>query len=414
MSTTDEHTNTIVHQQHNLKVLMIGRGKGPPDDEDAIRLDESGPQNWEPKQHEDTQWCSGDAVALQADTVGQGRPFACPYFKQNPKRYSKCRTCLGPGWPSISRLKEHLNRVHQSPAYYCSRKGTIFKMEGIGRHKHANPQCAADNHAAIPGLSKGQQKDLRLRKLPYRGASDSEKWYHIWCIIFPNESPPNCIYYDYQECANLPTILWDQSSSKGKEVSIDAGPENRAGEAQDAAPEQTPEPVFGDQPLAENMFPELQNMLPEPCPPVSQSLSPEMMVEPSSGSMDSICIRQCPYPMSLSPAYLPGGVSPNSPPLLAMLPTPPSYPIILLPQTRSDSCGVYDLYSLAGARGWPLASPWDVWTTPHIQSRAGQAPDAINEEIKSILNQYSHDSRSCGMGAEAEIWEQLFAACNNM
>lgn len=35
----------------------------------------------------------------------QGRLFACPYFKHNPRRYRHERTCLGPGWETIHRVK---------------------------------------------------------------------------------------------------------------------------------------------------------------------------------------------------------------------------------------------------------------------------------------------------------------------
>jgi hypothetical protein len=33
------------------------------------------------------------------------RLLACPYFKHNPKKYQTWRTCIGPGWDSVSRLK---------------------------------------------------------------------------------------------------------------------------------------------------------------------------------------------------------------------------------------------------------------------------------------------------------------------
>ena len=31
--------------------------------------------------------------------------FACPFFKRNPHRYKRCRSCPGPGWVSVHRLK---------------------------------------------------------------------------------------------------------------------------------------------------------------------------------------------------------------------------------------------------------------------------------------------------------------------
>jgi hypothetical protein len=33
------------------------------------------------------------------------RPFACPFFKHDPQLYSARRSCPGPGWPTVHRLK---------------------------------------------------------------------------------------------------------------------------------------------------------------------------------------------------------------------------------------------------------------------------------------------------------------------
>lgn len=42
----------------------------------------------------------------RAKTDGEKGPhFACPYFKHDPKRYGCQRSCSGPGWSSIHRLK---------------------------------------------------------------------------------------------------------------------------------------------------------------------------------------------------------------------------------------------------------------------------------------------------------------------
>ncbi len=33
------------------------------------------------------------------------RRLACPFFKRNPPRYSEERSCVGPGWLTVHRLK---------------------------------------------------------------------------------------------------------------------------------------------------------------------------------------------------------------------------------------------------------------------------------------------------------------------
>jgi hypothetical protein len=41
--------------------------------------------------------------------------LACPFFKHNPSGHSTNRACVFPGFPSISRVKEHLYRNHTLP-----------------------------------------------------------------------------------------------------------------------------------------------------------------------------------------------------------------------------------------------------------------------------------------------------------
>lgn len=40
------------------------------------------------------------------------RKFACPFFKRNPRNHRGCRSCIGPGWESVHRVKLVIN---QSP-----------------------------------------------------------------------------------------------------------------------------------------------------------------------------------------------------------------------------------------------------------------------------------------------------------
>jgi hypothetical protein len=34
-----------------------------------------------------------------------GRRLACPYFKRDPRKYSEERSCVGPGWRTVHRVK---------------------------------------------------------------------------------------------------------------------------------------------------------------------------------------------------------------------------------------------------------------------------------------------------------------------
>ncbi|OCL14041.1 hypothetical protein AOQ84DRAFT_66745 [Glonium stellatum] len=43
---------------------------------------------------------NGPNVELDA-----AKRFACPYFKRSPRKYQKVRSCPGPGWITVHRLK---------------------------------------------------------------------------------------------------------------------------------------------------------------------------------------------------------------------------------------------------------------------------------------------------------------------
>lgn len=42
---------------------------------------------------------------LNGPEYGNLQKLACPYYKRSPHKYSKFRSCKGPGWDSVHRLK---------------------------------------------------------------------------------------------------------------------------------------------------------------------------------------------------------------------------------------------------------------------------------------------------------------------
>ncbi|POS80000.1 hypothetical protein DHEL01_v201606 [Diaporthe helianthi] len=56
--------------------------------------------------------------------------LACPFFKRNPHRYKDQGKCVGPGWLTVHRLKEHLYRRHMLPIY-CYRCREIFPNDRL-------------------------------------------------------------------------------------------------------------------------------------------------------------------------------------------------------------------------------------------------------------------------------------------
>lgn len=52
--------------------------------------------------------------AAGAPEVRLGRKFACPYFKREPRKHRKHRSCVGPGWTTVHRVK------YAAPHILCS------------------------------------------------------------------------------------------------------------------------------------------------------------------------------------------------------------------------------------------------------------------------------------------------------
>lgn len=93
----------------------------------------------------DTQKNSGDSGDSDDDRSAKlpSRPtskqdsrqrfFACPYYRSDVRRFSQInmelcyRGCSSACLRDISRLKQHLYRVHRQPEYYCGSCYSVFK-----------------------------------------------------------------------------------------------------------------------------------------------------------------------------------------------------------------------------------------------------------------------------------------------
>jgi hypothetical protein len=131
--------------------------------------------------------------------------FACPFYKHNPQKYGN-RTCVGPGWISVSRVKfviflppyshgrsltgfyrEHIYRRHSLPAFQCNRCFEDFPDESpLQDHNRQISQCVARAPEEKPeGISRSQA-DM-LKKRGRKSATGPERWREIYRIIFPTE-----------------------------------------------------------------------------------------------------------------------------------------------------------------------------------------------------------------------------------
>ncbi|KAH8714769.1 hypothetical protein BGZ61DRAFT_348901, partial [Ilyonectria robusta] len=115
---------------------------------------------------------------------------ACPVWKLNPSKHNDCfKAKLG----KISRVKQHMARKH-TPAFYCERCLVIFSdkqsHQGHIRHSHRT----WDSSMELDGISHEQHRELSHKSKP--NLSESENWFRIWGIVFPNQPPPASAFMD--------------------------------------------------------------------------------------------------------------------------------------------------------------------------------------------------------------------------
>ncbi|KAK3380985.1 hypothetical protein B0H63DRAFT_474711 [Podospora didyma] len=128
--------------------------------------------------------------------------FACPFFKRSPARYRTSRCCVGPGWSSVHRVKEHLYRRHLLPRYVCNRCGVDFKdAPQLSAHQRVDPPCAVQTRdILVEGISEMQERQLKSRKR--RGATattEPDRWKEMYRIIFPDDDEIPSPHYDTAE-----------------------------------------------------------------------------------------------------------------------------------------------------------------------------------------------------------------------
>ncbi|XTI94758.1 hypothetical protein V2W45_1257270 [Cenococcum geophilum] len=124
--------------------------------------------------------------------------FACPYFKRNPGRHRKSRTCAGPGWASVHRVKEHLYRRHALPIH-CARCCLTFKSEAELKEHYRSPNtCDMRDDEPPEGFDNEQEKKLRSRKRSTHTQTEEEMWKEMYRTLFPNDDEATfpSPYYD--------------------------------------------------------------------------------------------------------------------------------------------------------------------------------------------------------------------------
>lgn len=146
-----------------------------------------------------------------------GPRFACPFYKHDPNRYRNRRTCPGPGWPTVHRMKEHLYRAHAKPIL-CPRCYTMFDSDNeLAVHLRSNP-CLISAPQPIDGIDRETLMGLRKRSPALR--LEEDKWRDAYRLLFPDvegadiPSPckskplPNVLYMCKNTCRALTDVVF--------------------------------------------------------------------------------------------------------------------------------------------------------------------------------------------------------------
>ncbi|KAI3325395.1 hypothetical protein HD806DRAFT_521007 [Xylariaceae sp. AK1471] len=125
------------------------------------------------------------------------RKLACPFFKRDGHNKAITRICMGPGWSSVGRVKEHIYRRHMPPKHQCCRCRKVFSSENeLAAHLRTLIPCPVHDAPLPETITRDQATQLRHRggKLP--DASDEEKWKSMYRVLFPDDNYVPGPYYD--------------------------------------------------------------------------------------------------------------------------------------------------------------------------------------------------------------------------
>ncbi|KAI1657766.1 heterokaryon incompatibility protein-domain-containing protein [Daldinia decipiens] len=126
--------------------------------------------------------------------------LACPFHQRDPHRISINRSCNGPGWASIARLKEHLYRVHF--VHRCRRcKSRFDTAAGLDSHYEDLTPCAVSSAPPDPmeGFNEHQRENLKCRRV--------QDWKKIYQILFPDDDERSIPSQYYASVVTITDIL---------------------------------------------------------------------------------------------------------------------------------------------------------------------------------------------------------------
>lgn len=124
------------------------------------------------------------------EDVGNSKKLlACPFWKLDA---SKHRGCFRMKLSSIPRVKQHLSRNH-IPEFYCE-YCLLISLDEESHQRHVMSRLCSPKSCEFNDLTHVQQR--RLSKKSKSKLSESDQWFVIWDIVFPDQPRPASGYVD--------------------------------------------------------------------------------------------------------------------------------------------------------------------------------------------------------------------------
>jgi hypothetical protein len=160
---------------YSFSLLNSSRGLAT-EKENAIELDPPG----------ETESSPDDS---NARLISGGTFLACPYSKRYSESnghditYRKCSSCI---IRTIARLKQHLDRAHRRPRFYCPRCFETFES-GEERDAHGKRQCQPRKCPFEGQMTHDQEVKVKKR---HTKEDPITAWFRIYGILFPGSLQP--------------------------------------------------------------------------------------------------------------------------------------------------------------------------------------------------------------------------------
>lgn len=123
------------------------------------------------------------------ETKNECPTYACPFLKKQPHKHRDCAKYV---FKRVRDVKQHLNRSHRTPDFYCARCYDVFPSAKDRDEHMRDIQCPVQPNRRFEGITEEQKELLMLNK--GRNKSNEEQWFLMWEILFPGTPRPTTVY----------------------------------------------------------------------------------------------------------------------------------------------------------------------------------------------------------------------------